>query len=349
MRMILVMTRQETLPLRSRHCLAGCLLLLAGALPGLAAAGADPALRHPTTLRLAGPTAVVSFPLMHMVETGALHRRVDTLEFRLWRSPDQLRTMLLNDHIDVSAAPSNLPALLANRGQPARLLNVSVWGLLWLVSRDPAVHGFADLAGRELATPYQRDLPALLLQALLQANKMEPGVDVTLRPTRDSNVGAALLLAGQVDQLLIAEPSTSLLLWRQQQSDDTRLAPLRRVQSLETAWRAAFPDQPELPQAGLMAWGKLSDDTELARAIERAYAESARWCSAHAEACAAIAHRYLPQFPVAALAESIRVTRLESVPAHRARPQLEALYRLLAKGNPQAIGGRLPAAEFYGP
>ena len=49
------------------------------------------------------------------------------------------------------------------------------------------------------------------------------------------------------------------------------------------------------------------------------------------------------------LVESIRVTRLESVIAKQARFALEALYRLIARGNPQAIGGKLPDAEFYGP
>ncbi len=325
-------------------CLALALLL---ALPGLVAAESTLPTKPRAVLRLAGPTAVVSFPLLHMVETDALKSWADKLEFRFWQGPDQLRTLLLDNQVDVSAAPSNLPALLANRGQPVRFLNVSVWGLLWLVSRDPAVEDFSNLVGRELVTPFQRDLPALLLHALLQAKGIDPTSDVRLRPARDSLSGAALLLAGQADQMIIAEPATSLLLWRQGQTPGKH-APLRRVESLETAWREAFPDQPELPQAGLMAWGEVSRDAALGAAIERAYAESARWCSNHVDACAALVHRYQSQFPQEALAESIRVTRLDSVPAHAARPQLEALYRLLARGNPQAIGGKLPAAEFYG-
>ncbi|MCK9538230.1 hypothetical protein [Dokdonella sp.] len=335
----------------SARCRATCFALaLLLALPSLASAGSatpDAAVRPRDVLRLAGPTAVVSFPLLHMVDSGALKPWADRLEFRFWQGPDQLRTLLLDNQIDVSAAPSNLPALLANRGQPVRLLNVSVWGLLWLVSRDPAVRDFSDLAGRELVTPFQRDLPALLLHALLEAKGLDPARDVRLRPARDSLSGAALLLAGQADQMIIAEPSTSLLLWRQAHTPG-KYAPLRRVQSLETAWREAFPDQPELPQAGLMAWGEAARDAGLGAAIERAYAESARWCSSQVDACAALVHRYQPQFPHEALAESIRVTRLDSVPAHAARAQLEALYALLARGNPQAIGGKLPAAEFYG-
>lgn len=327
------------------------LAVLACCLPvvGMSAQASSAAPTPRDVIHLAGPHAVVSFPLLHMVETDALKPWATKVDFRFWQGPDQLRSMLVNGQIDVSASPSNLPALLANRGQPVRLLNVSVWGLLWLVSRDPAVHSFADLGGRELVAPFQRDLPALLLHALLEAHHLKPGVDVRVRATRDSTDGAALLLAGQADQMLLGEPSASLLLWRQQQVAGNHAAPIRRVQSLEAAWREAFPQQPELPQAGLMAFGSIVSDVALGQAIERAYAQSARWCSSHVDDCAALAHRHMPQFPQAALAESIRVTRLESVPARQARPALEALYQLLARGNPQSIGGKLPPPEFYGP
>lgn len=297
-------------------------------------------------VRLAGPAAVVSFPLLHMVDSGALAEHAERVEFRLWQNPDQLRVLLANEAIDFTAAPSNLPALLANRGQPVRLLSISVWGILWLVSRDPQVKGFADLAGKELLLPYQRDLPALLVNELLRAHGLQAGRDLRLRHVRDSQDAQALLLAGQVDNVLLVEPAVSLLLWRNQQQGG---APLYRAQSLEAAWDQAFPGQPELPQAGLMASASAARKLELSRAVERAYAHSARWCADDPRACAELVHRHLPHLPVEAIDASIRATRLDSRPAHEVRAQLEALYRMLGEHNPQAIGGRLPDVEFYGP
>lgn len=315
--------------------LAGC----AASIPPAVAAKAE-------VLRLAGPAAVVSFPLLHMVESGALEEHAQRIEFRLWQNPDQLRVLLANDEIDYSAAPVNLPALMAGRGQPVRLLNVSVWGIIWLVSRDPAVQGFADLKGKELALPFQRDLPAILVDELLLSHGLRAGRDLTLRPVRDGQDAQALLLAGRADHALLVEPAVSLLLWRNQQQKG---APLFRVQSLESAWKQSFPAQPELPQAGLMASARMADRRELARAVVDAYGESARWCSARARECAELVHRHLPHMPVAAIEQSIRVTRLESRTASEAREPLEALYRLIAERHPQAIGGAMPAAGFYGP
>ena len=135
----------------------------------LALAGTAGATAPRPLLTLAGPASVVSFPLLHMIDSGALKSHADWVTFRLWQNPDQLRVLLANDQVDYTAAPANLPALLANRGEPVRLLNISVWGHLWLVSRDPQVRRYADLSGKVLLTSFSRDLPAILLDEVLQA------------------------------------------------------------------------------------------------------------------------------------------------------------------------------------
>lgn len=297
-------------------------------------------------LRLGGPAAVVSFPLLHMIESGALRDHAERVDFRLWQNPDQLRALLANGELDYSAAPVNLPALMAGRGEPVRLLNVSVWGILWLVSRDPEVKSFADLRGRELVLPFQRDLPAILIDELLRSHGLRPGRELTLRPVRDGQDAQVLLLAGRAEHALLVEPAVSLLLWRNRTRGGP---PLYRVESLESAWRQAFPAQPELPQAGVMTSAARATDGELGRAVEAAYAESARWCGSHPRDCAALVHRHLPHLPVAAVEESIRVTRLESRPASATRASLETLFGLIAVRHPQAIAGGLPPASFYGP
>lgn len=322
--------------------------LLAVASCGAAVLMGSAALAAPKypTLTLAGPTAVVTFPLLHMVETDALADYTDKLIFRLWQNPDQLRVLLAKKQIDFSAAPSNLPALMANRGDPVRLLNISVWGILWLVSRDPDVGGFADLAGKELLVPFQRDLPAVLLDTLIEAQDFAAGEAPQLRRTRDAQDAIALMLTGQGDHVLLVEPTASLLMWRNKEQGD---APLYRALSLEAAWKDSFPGQAELPQAGIMANSHIAHDTALSAAVEKAYAASAAWCSSNARECAELVHRHIPQLSVIATEEAIRVTRIDSRPAHSVRAQLEALYGLLGKSNPQAIGGRLPDAGFYGP
>lgn len=297
-------------------------------------------------ITLAGPTALVTFPLLHMVESGALKEFTDKLEFRLWQNPDQLRVLLAKKEIDFSASPSNLPALMANRGEPVRLLNISVWGILWLVSRDPDIKRFQDLAGQELLVPFHRDLPSVLLDTLLGRDEFAGDRAPQLRRTRSAEDAIALMLTGEGKSVLLVEPTASLLMFRNQQQGGQ---PLYRVESLEDTWRASFPGQAELPQAGIMANSNVAGDIALSEAVERAYAQSAAWCKQNARACAELVQRHIPHLPVPAVESAIQATRLDSRPAREVRPQLEALYALLAKTNPQAVGGRLPDAGFYGP
>lgn len=290
---------------------------------------------------------MVTYPLLHMMEAGALDKYTERVEFRLWQNPDQLRVLLAKQEIDFSATPSNLPALMFNRGDPVKLLNISVWGILWLVSSDPQVRSFRDLAGRELLVPFQRDLPEVLLDTLLFAQQDATGAEkVRLRRTRDAQDAIALMLTGKGKTALLVEPTASLLLWRARQHENVKL---HRGQDLESAWREQFPGRAELPQAGIMANSHIADNVRLSQAVNRAYAESARWCKANAQQCAELVHRHIPQLPVEPVRDAIELTRLDSRSAVDARPQLEALYGLVAERYPQYIGGQLPPAGFYGP
>lgn len=298
-------------------------------------------------LRLAGPAAVVSFPLMRLAQTGvATDAQVRRAQFQLWQSADQLRVLLAREEIDFSAAPTHVPALLANRGEPVRLLNVSAWGMLWLISRDPGVHDLGDLRGRRLVTPYRRDMGALTLHALLDARGLQVGRDIQLLQARDAQDAVALMLSGREGHVLLPEPTASLLLWRNRQAGGPAL---HRAQSLEAAWSQQFPRAPDLPQAGLMVAARLHDDAALASAIVDAYAQAARWCKTQVRDCALLAQRHLPHIPLPVLESAIRVTRLDSRSARQARPQLEALYRRILQQQPEAIGAAMPADEFYGP
>ena len=204
--------------------------------------------------------------------------------------------------------------------------------------------------GRALTVGRREALLSALAAEGIQARAISgftvfPGVDAV-----DEMEGSAIFdpyapALSQGDQALLVEPTASLLLWQAEQ----KKVELHRGQSLEQAWAEVFPSQQALPQAGVMANVTVAHDTELNQAVERAYAESARWCSQQPQECAQMVHGYLPQFPVPAIQTAIEKTRLDSRPASEIRPQLEALYQLLADQHPQALGGGLPAAGFYGP
>lgn len=309
--------------------------------------GANTAYAKPyEKLILGGPTAAVSFPLMHMVETGALDDWADTVEFKHWKNVDQLRVLLAKNQLDFSAAPINLPAIMFNKGMDIKLLNVSVWGLLWLVSNDPEINNFDDLAKKPLLSTYQRDLPAILLNTLFKAKGLVDQNAPDIRYARDAQDAISLMLTGQADSAILPEPIVSLLLARNEQQ---YAKTINRVISLEDAWSETFTEQPDLPQAGIMANVSVAKDDELSKAFNEAYKNSAIWCKSEPRACAKLVHKNLDFLPVDALEQSIKVTRIDSHSASSVQTKIEDLYKLMLANSPEVVGAKLPVQGFYGP
>lgn len=299
-------------------------------------------------LVLAGPPAAVSNPLIHMVESGALSTLADEVEFVAWRDPDQLRLMALNGKADVLAMPTNVAANLYNRGAKLRLVNVSTWGILWIVSRDKAVSSLADLRGKEIAMPYRGDMPDVLFGLIARQGGFDPRKDFQLRYVASPIDAMQLLLMRRVDQALLAEPAASMALRKSGSFPIGLVAPeLHRSVDIQQEWGKAFERPARIPQAGIVVTGELRERSEIVESIARAYADSLAWCNAHADDCGRLVARHIEMLSPEAVADSIAAAPLKAVPAPQARAELDFLFGRLLDSNPALIGGRMPPDDFY--
>ncbi len=323
---------------------AGALGLSGALLPR--SARAQPA-RSPK-LTLAGPGGLVSAPLMHMAQSGALSDLAERVEMVVWRDPDQLRALTLQGQADLLAMPTNVAANLHNRGVPLTLLNVSVWGMLWLVSRRADARGLADFRGGELAVPFRGDMPDIVLNLLLQRQGLVPGKDITLRYVATPMEAMTLLLTRRVDQALLAEPAATMALRKTAELPASLVAPaLHRSVDLQQEWGRLFPREPRIPQAGVALLGEWRNDPALRTRLQQAYRQSLDWCLAHPAETGALVARHVPALSAEAVADSIATSQLMAQPAAQARPALEFFFQQLLARQPGLVGGRLPGDDFY--
>lgn len=299
-------------------------------------------------LRLAGPMATVSFPLMRLVDSGALAGLAEQVEFVAWTNPDQLRALVLGGEVDFVAAPSNVAANLYNRGAPLRLLDVSVWGMLWLVSRNAHWKTLDQFKGQEIAMPFRADMPDILFQLLARQQGLDPGRDFKLRYVASPLEAMQLLITRRVDHALLAEPAISMALRKTQSFPVSVVAPqLYRSVNLQQEWARVFQRAPEIAQAGVAAVGALRQDAALLRQVRAALAEAHAWCWANPKACGEMASRYAPMLQADAVADSLLATPAVWRSARDARPELEFFFGHLMQHQPAVIGGKLPDAGFY--
>ena len=64
----------------------------------------------------------------------------------------------MNKSADFLAMPSNVPANLYNKGVPLKLLSITIWGILWVLTRDAKLNHIEDLKGQELTMLFKISL-----------------------------------------------------------------------------------------------------------------------------------------------------------------------------------------------
>lgn len=306
-------------------------------------------------LVLSGPYAAVSNPLIHMVESGALKEVAEVVEFRSWKDPDQLRVLALGTtdakaDADFVAMPTNVAANLYNRGVKLHLLNVSTWGVLWMVSRENGLKTLADFKSKEIVMPFRADMPDIVFQAIAEKQGLDVKRDFKLRYVGTPLDAMQMLITRRADHALLAEPAVSVALRKTKSFPVSVIAPeLFRSVDLQQEWGRVMQRPARIPQAGITVLGKARNDPALIEKFQQAYAASLAWCEKNPDECGKLVASRVEMLTPEGVADSVRVDNAVFVTARDARPELEFFFGLLHAREPNLTGGKLPDAGFYSP
>ena len=299
-------------------------------------------------LILSGPVASVSHPLIHMVESGALNDIAKKVEFVLWKNPDELRALTLRNRADFIAVPTNVAANLYNKEVDLKLLNVSVWGILGMITRDKTLKTLADFKGKEIAMPFRADMPDIVFEEIVKAQGMDPKKDFKLKYMSNPFDAMQNLILRQVDHALLAEPAISIALKKTGSYPLKLIAPdLYRSTVIEEEWGEVFKVESKIPEAGMAVIGDMIKNEKVVKRFNEEYKKSLNWYKNNPKEAAKMVVKEIAMLDEEGLEESIKHVQLNTVSAQDAKKDLEFFYKLLEKNNPKTIGGKLPADGFY--
>lgn len=299
-------------------------------------------------LVVAGPFASVSHPIMHMIKTNALKDLGIDIEFRLWKNPDELRALVLNSDVKFIAIPTNVAANLYNKEVEIKLLNVSVWGILGMVSRDKNLKTLSDFKDKEIAVPFRSDMPDIVFQELIKKSGLDPKKDFKLKYVASPIDAMQMLVLRQVDHALLAEPAISIALRKTGSFPMKLIAPdLYRSVDLQEEWGKLFKTEAKIPQAGMAFLGKTDGNEELIKRFMTEYEISLKWYKNNPQEAGTLVAKTLPMLDKDGLADSIPYVNLENVNAIDSKNDLEFFFDVLKKSNPKLIGGKLPSEGLY--
>lgn len=298
-------------------------------------------------ITLAGPFAAVSNPLIRMMDIGALDDIAKKMEFKIWTNPDQMRALALKGDVDFIATPTNVAANLYNRGADIRLLNVSIWGVLWMVSRDNSLKTIADFKGKEIAMPFREDMPDIIFSKLAEESGLDPKKDFKLRYVSNPLDAMQLLIMRRVDHALLAEPAVSMALRKTKSFPMKIIAPdLYRSADLQEEWGKLLKREARIPQAGMAVINKKLSKHVIQRFTEE-YKKATQWCIDNPDEAGKIVAKRIDLLTPEAVSDSIKVSQFKDVSAKDARAELEYFFNILHAKTPALIGGKLPDDGFY--
>ena len=290
---------------------------------------------------LAAPTGA-SITVARALDSGGLAEAAPNATFRLWRDPDALRAGIVSGRTLLFSTPTNLPANLANRGLPIKLLCVLGQGHLTIVSAETGISSFRDLKGREVLAFFRNDMPDLVFRACARLEGVDPDKDIKLSYVQDGMAAAQMLAAGKATTALLMEPAATMAIMRAGQQD----IKLARVLSLQEIWTRQMK-LTTMPMVGLAISEKLLEQTpEIVPALRAALPAAKAWALANPDEAGTLAEKSMQMHPKI-FASAVERLKMDIVSARAAKPDLEVFYRSLLDVSPQALGGKLPPDSFY--
>ena len=288
----------------------------------------------PRGLILRGLAVPPAITLARAAADPALVDAFGPSDFAVWPDNAAMQADLQAGAVDLAIIPTNVAATLFAQGLPLGLARVTVWGILHVMTRRPEIQGWAGLAGRTVAVPLRGNMPDTIFTTLIARVPALAG-QVTVRYMPSYAVAMAAMLAGEADAAVLPEPLASV----------AEAQGARRAIDLQAEWGRLVGGAPRYPQAGVVV-PRARWTADAAPAIGGAIDRAVAWMAAKPDEAGALGATLLG-FDAATVAQSLRRTHWESVPASGARGDLERFFTVLRETSPALLPHGLPGDGFY--
>ncbi|MGB4702336.1 MAG: MqnA/MqnD/SBP family protein, partial [Syntrophomonadaceae bacterium] len=296
---------------------------------------------EPVTLAVGTAPGPVSYALAYLAENPAEDM---TLEIKPWQKGDQLLAMITSNEVNMSATPITNAFMLYNKGIDIQLVNVSVWGMLYVLSPEDNVQSVADLKGQQVAVAGQGGIHDLVFRHLLIQNGVDPDKDLEIIYL-DLPEASAKLATGELKYAVLNEPNSSMATLNARKGG----VELKRVLDLQEEWqKVTGQEKARIPQAGFVVLNSEQLGKNAVAKFQERFSAAAEWVNNNPAEAGPIVEKHFEWMKAPAVEQSLQYARLNPEWAADCQEEIEAFFTELSKtAPPEALGGKLPDAEFY--
>ncbi len=292
-----------------------------------------------TTVRigsLKGPTSMGLVELMDQAEKGEAGA---DYEFTMAAAADEINAAFLKGDLDIVLIPANVASVLYNKtdGQ-AVVLDINTLGVLYLLESGETVQSAADLKGRTIYLPGKGTTPDYALQYILAQNGL--GLeDVDLQYKSEAAEVISALQEEPEELGLLPQPAVTTACM---QNEGLRIA-----LDLTEEWDRVSTEGSLVTGVTLARREFLEQHEALVQEFLSAHEESAKFTNENIEEAAEMvaALEIVPRAPIAA--QAIPYCNITCMTGTDMQAAMSGYLTVLAEQNPEAVGGVLPAEDFY--
>ena len=290
---------------------------------------------------LKGPTAMGLVKFMDEADSGALSD--GQYQFTMYDAPDQLVPLVVKGDVDIAMVPGNLASVLYQKTKGnVQVFAINTLGVLYIVDNGNPVSSVADLKGRGIAASGMGSTPQYVLNYILQQNGLDPEKDVDVTWCDDHSMALQMLMKDDSLLAMLPQPFVTVA----QTKADTIHVDLDLTEEWnKTQEKAQNPSQLVMGVA-IVNKSFAEKNPDALRAFMSHYEESVKFVNSNVDEAAALVGKY-DIVPEGVAKKAIPACNITYIAGENMKNGLSGFLQVLKDEDPSAVGGALPADDFY--
>ncbi len=287
---------------------------------------------------LKGPTSMGLLFLMDEAQKG---KAQGTYEFTMAVQADELLPLMVKGDLDVALIPANVAGVLYRRmeGQLA-VIDINTLGVLYMVTGDDSIDSVEDLKDRTIYLTGKGTTPDYVLRYILAGNGLSED-DCKLEYKSEATEVAALLAKDEKAVGLLPQPFVTAACAQNQQ--------LSVVLDMNEEWTKLQGENGSRMVTGVTVVRKafLEEHEEAVKTFLLEHKESTENINSDPAAGAGMAMEAGIIAKEAIAQKAIPACNITYIDGAAMKQALSGYLTVLYEQNPEAVGGELPAEDFY--
>ena len=301
--------------------------------------GDDNTVAEKVTVKLAGMKGPTSIGLVGILEKDANGEAKNDYEFTLAGAADEITPLLIQGKLDIAAVPANLASVLYNKTEgKIKLLAVNNLGVLYIVAKGEQVDSVADLKGKTIYATGKGTTPEYTLRNILSKNGIDPDNDVTIEFKAEATEVVAAISSSENAIAMLPQPYVTVAC--------NKVEGLEIVLDLNEEW-CRVNDGNVVTGVIVVREEFAKQNPEAVTKFLEEYRASISAVNDDAAAAAALVVKHGIFDNEAVIAKAIPKCNITYIAGKELKAPVGSYLSVLFEQNPQSVGGKLPADDFY--